>query len=148
VTKTNHIKIMVDYDLIDPEIIKALETFSVLDVKTILQCGHKQHTPDKTLVDDTDRLDRILLTADAGISEKRYKPCEHGGIILIDDPRPTPQKVRAFMKTILQCGERQLCKRHVTRLSKRRIKIFTHDKKPRVVKIHEDERLRRIVQGL
>jgi Domain of unknown function (DUF5615) len=117
VTHTKHLKIMVDYDLVDKRVIEALRRIGSVDVKTIIECGFEQDAHDKTLVAATDKQRRLLLTANyRNINEHRYEPCNHGGIILIKHPRPTPDAVYARMKAFCQSGHRSLAKRHVTYL--------------------------------
>ena len=148
--QANHIKLMVDYNLIDPEIIEKLESLGALDVKTIIDCGYQQDTKDDILIwQGTLEQNRILLTADfRTINEKKYTPCNHGGIIIIEDPRPSPEKVFAFVKAFLQCGQRKYAKKHVTHLKRDSIKIVTHEKKPVIVDFDKKPNLRKIVSGI
>ena len=148
--KANHIKLMVDYDLKDPQILKKLEELKALDVKTTIECGYPQHTKDPVLIwEGTVEKERILLTANFGdIGENRYTPCKHGGIIIIDHPRPSPDIVYAFVKAFLQSGQRKFAKKHVTHLKRDSIKIVTHEKKPVIVNFDEKPNLRKIVKGI
>lgn len=141
---------MVDYDLKDPEILKRLEELKALDVKTTIQCGYPQYTKDPVLIwEGTIEQNRILLTANYGdIGESRYAPCKHGGIIIIDHPRPSADIVYAFVKAFLQCGERRFAKKHVTHLKKDSIKIVTHKENPVIVNFDEKPKLRKIVSGI
>lgn len=146
----NHLKVMVDYCLKDPEIIEKLETLGALDVKTTIECGYFPHTKDDVLVwEGTQEKDRILLTGDfKTIDEHRYKPCHHGGIIIIHHPRPSPDIVFAYVKAFLQSGERKYAKKHVTHITKNAVKIVTHEKEPVIVEFNEDKNLRKIVKGI
>lgn len=139
---------MVDYNLIDPEIIRGLENFGALDVKTILECGFNQNAKDKELIKGTSDLDRILLTGDfRSIDENKYKPCEHGGIMIIKEKRPFPSDVIALVKAFLQCGQRRFAKHHVTYLKKDSLKIITHEKDAVIIDFNEHKRLRKIIKG-
>jgi hypothetical protein len=148
--KANHLKLMVDYDLKDPEILEKLEGLGALDVKTTIQCGYFQHTTDPVLIwEGTTKENRILLTANYGdIGENRYAPCKHGGIIIIDHPRPSPDIVFAYVKALLQCGKRKFVKNHVTHLKRDGIKIVTHEKEPVTILFDEKPNLRKIVKGI
>ena len=116
-THTKHLKVMLDYDLVDKRIIEALRKIGAVDVKTIIECGFQQDTHDKILVAATEKKRRLLLTANyRNINEHVYEPCNHGGIILIKHPRPTPEAVYARVKAFCQSGQRSMAKRHVTYL--------------------------------
>ena len=116
-TQTN-LKVMVDEDLLDKRTIAALQTIgAAVDVKTILECNLALGTKDKTLVAATTKKRRLLLTANyRDIHERNYKPCEHGGIILIDHPNPSPEVVCARLKAFCRSGKRSHAKGHVTYL--------------------------------
>lgn len=141
---------MVDYCLIDPEILTKLESLGALDVKTIIDCGYPSYTEDAKLVwDGTVKENRVLLTGNyKDINERIYPPCLHGGIILINHPRPTPDIVYAYVKTLLQCGKRKFAKNHVTHLTREAITIVTHDKDSIRVNINEKPSLRKIVSAI
>lgn len=131
-TQTNHLKLMVDYNLVDPDILAALEKLNAVKVKTIIECGYHQDTADEVLVNKgTVRQKRILLTGDMRtITRQKYKPCEHGGVIVIKDPRPTAEKIFASMKAFIQSGKRALAINHFTLLRLDGATIFTHHKEP------------------
>jgi hypothetical protein len=109
---------MVDYDLVDAEILTALNKIGAVNVKTTIECGYSQGAADKVLVDGTQKKRRVLLTGNYNdINERVYKPCFHGGIILINHPRPTGDIVYARMKAFSQSGGRSEAKGHVTYLN-------------------------------
>lgn len=147
--RANHIKLMVDYNLIDPEIIEGLEKLGALDVKTTVDCGFAQNAKDPELIQGTTEKDRILLTADVNtIDERKYKPCTHGGIMFIDEKRLFPNEVVALVKAFVMCGQRGIAKKHVTHLTKNGAKIITHDKEPVIIDFNENPNLRKIVKGI
>lgn len=148
--KANHLKLMVDYDLKDARILERLGELGALDVKTTIDCGYPQHATDSELIwQGTVNESRILLTANfRDIGENRYTPCKHGGIIIIDHPRPSPDIVFAYVKALLQSGKRAYAKNHVTHLHKTKITIVTHDKDPVTINFNEEPRLRKIVAGI
>lgn len=113
-----NLKVMVDEDLLDKRTIAALQTIgAAVDVKTILECNLALGTKDKVLVSATSTKRRILLTANYNdINEHKYKPCEHGGIILIDHPNPSPEVVRNRLRAFCRSGKRSHAKGHVTYL--------------------------------
>lgn len=130
-TRTNHLNLMIDYDLVDREIIAALKQLNALKIKTIIEHGFNQDTKDKVLVGSTKKKKSLLLTGDKStITKERYKPCTHGGIIIIKDPRPSPEKVYAWVKAFIQSGQRAFAKNHVTHLRKDGFTIFTHNPEP------------------
>jgi hypothetical protein len=115
---------MVDEDLLDPEILEALHRIGSVDVKTTFECRLASGTKDHVIVAATEEQQRLLLTANfRDIHERNYKPCFHGGIILIKHPRPTAQMIYARMKAFCQSGKRSLAKRHVTYLRADRFTI-------------------------
>jgi hypothetical protein len=108
---------MVDYDLVDPEILDALRRIKSVSVKTTIECGFDPWTKDGTLVDATSTKRRLLLTANyRDINERRYKPCLHGGILLIHHPKPSWETVYERMKAFSESGGRSQAKGHVTYL--------------------------------
>jgi len=61
--KGNHLKLMVDYNLKDPEIVSKLNAIGALDVKTTIELGYAQDAKDPHLIwNATVKEDRILLT--------------------------------------------------------------------------------------
>jgi hypothetical protein len=116
---------MVDEDLLDRRTIAALRKIgSGIDVKTILECNFSPGTKDKVLVAATRTKRRILLTANyRDINERIYKPCDHGGIILIKHRRPSPEVVCARVKAFCQSGKRSQAKGHVTHLNEDKFTI-------------------------
>lgn len=135
-TQTNHLRVMVDYNLVDPDILACLEKLTALKVKTILDCGYSQETKDEVLVNKgTVEHRRLLVTGDKRtITKKKFKPCHHGGVIVIKDPRPTAKKVCAWMKAFVQSGQRTLAIGHFTHLREDGATIYTHDKDPITVR--------------
>lgn len=145
-----NLKLMVDYCLKDPEILQKLETLGSLDIKTTIECGYPQSTSDADLIwKGTVEQERILLTRDYGtINAATYTPCKHGGILVVHHPRPTADIVHAFVKTLLQCGERRQAKCHFTHLRRDSIKILTHKPQPVIIPFSEKPNLRKIVAGI
>jgi hypothetical protein len=110
---------MVDADLFDPEILEALRSIKSLDVKKTLDCGFNPWTHDQTLVEATEPQRRLLVTGNfRNINEKRYPPCGHGGIILINHPSPTGRVVGERMRAFARAGGRSHAKGHVTYLNR------------------------------
>jgi hypothetical protein len=122
---------MVDYNLKDKLILECLRKLGALDVKTTIECGYLQDTKDPILVRGTSEKKRLLLTKDrATIDEFAYPPCSHGGIIIIDHKRPTPDMVCDWMKSFIQSGQRAYAKHHVTYLNNEGFRIKTHNPEP------------------
>jgi hypothetical protein len=119
---------MIDYNLVDPDIISALESLGAVKAKTIIQCGYQENTDDDVLINEgTVEYRRILLTGDKKtITKKKYKPCKHGGVIVIKHPRPDAEKVFAWMKAFIQSGKRAFAVNHFTHLRPDGATIYTH----------------------
>lgn len=114
---TKYLKIMVDEDLLDPDIVDALKGIGVLHVKTLFECKLAQGTNDKAVVAKAKAKQRLLLTANyVDINERRFPPCTHGGIILIDHKQPTAKIVRERIKAFCASGRKSSAKGHVTYL--------------------------------
>jgi hypothetical protein len=121
---------MIDEDLQDQRVIALLSKLKALKVKTTFECGFAQGTEDKTLVRATGE-NGLLLTADKNtIDERKYKPCCHGGIIIVKHKRPTPDELYRRLKAFCQSGKRSLAKNHVTHLYGDRAVIHTHHQDP------------------
>lgn len=127
-TQTNHLRLMVDYNLVDPEILDALNRLNAIKSKTIIECQYRQGEDDEVLVNKgTVEHRRILLTGDKKtITKEKYKPCEHGGVIVVKDPRPNADKVFAWMKAFIQSGQRAFAINHFTHLRADGATIWTH----------------------
>ena len=118
---------MIDYDLVDPDVVKSLKTLGALKVKTIIECEFYQNTKDPVLIKGTERLGRLLLTRDKGtITRYKYKPCTHGGIIVIKAKHPTPQEVFRRVKALCRSGHKAMAVNHVTYLWEDKGTIYTH----------------------
>jgi hypothetical protein len=128
----NHLNLMIDYNLLDPEILAALGRIRALKIKTIIECGFRQDTKDEVLVNrGTVDQKRILLTGDKKtITKKKYKPCNHGGVIVLKHPRPDAANVFASMKAFIQSGQRALAINHFTYLRTNGATIHTLSKDP------------------
>lgn len=117
-TRANHLKVMVDYCMVDPEILDALRQIKTLDVKTTIECGFQPHTKDHTLVAATNEKRRLLITCNyRDIHEGKYPPCGHGGIVLIKHKRPTAEIVSERMRAFTVSGGRAHARGHVTHLN-------------------------------
>jgi hypothetical protein len=123
---------MVDYNLKDPLVLDCLRKLGALDVKTTIDCGYKQSEKDPVLINKgTLEQNRLLLTRDKNtIDEKKFKPCSHGGVIIIKHPRPTANMICAWMKAFIQSGKRAYAKSHVTYLNSSGFRIHTHHPQP------------------
>ena len=139
---------MVDYDLVDVETLAKLNTLGALDIKTTIELGYTSRTKDPQLIwEGTIKEKRILLTADyRTIKASKFIPCKHGGIIVIQHPRPTPELVHAYMKVLLQSGQRKFVKKHFTRINRERLNILTHKAEPVIVEFDGKPNLRKIIQ--
>jgi hypothetical protein len=116
---------MVDYCIIDPEIVEALRKINTLDVKTTLECGYNPWTEDETLVAGTTEKGRLLITSNyRDITPRKYPPCGHGGILLIKHPKPTGQIVYDRMRAFTLSGGRSHAKGHVTYLNADKAEIL------------------------
>lgn len=114
---TKYLKIMVDEDLLDPDIVGALKGVGVLHVKTLFECELRQGAKDTALVDKARAKRRLLLTANyVDINERKFPPCTHGGIILIDHKQPTAKIVRDRIKAFCASRQKSSAKGHVTYL--------------------------------
>lgn len=123
---------MLDYNLKGKLVLECLGRLGAVDVKTTIECGYKQNETDPVLINKgTLEHNRLLVTRDKNtIDEKKYKPCTHGGIIIIKHARPTPDMVCDWMKAFIQSGKRAYAKGHVTYLSGDGFKIHTHQLQP------------------
>ncbi len=131
-----HLNLMIDYNLLDPEILAALKKISALKIKTIIECGFRQDTKDDVLVNQgTVDQKRILLTGDKRtITKKKYKPCHHGGVIVLKHPRPNADNVFACMKAFVESGKRALAVNHFTHLKTDGATIHTLDQIPVILR--------------
>lgn len=121
-----HIKLMVDFNLGQDHVDK-LNELGTIKARTTIDYGFNPWTADDDLVRATLDKGCILLTRDKNtINEKIYKPCTHGGIIIIENPHPFPETVLSYMKSFCQSGKRSLAEHCVTHLYNDRAIIHTH----------------------
>lgn len=121
-----HIKLMVDFNL-GPDHVDKLNELGAVTAKTTIDYGFNPWTSDDDLVRATLDERCILLTRDKNtINERIYKPCTHGGIIIIENPHPFPETVQSYMKAFCQSGKRSLVEHCVTHLYKDKAIIHTH----------------------
>ncbi len=129
-THTNHLKIMVDEDFLDPRTLKCLSRLRALKVKTVIECGFAMGAKDTVLVQATGE-EGLLLTGDKNtINERKYPPCTHGGILIIKHARPTPDEICRRVRAFCLSGHRAKAKNHVTHLHADKAIIYTHHKDP------------------
>lgn len=116
-TRTKHLKVMVDEDIFSPRVMNALHRIGAVDAKPIDECGLRSGTKDPPIIAATTEKRRLLLTANyRNINERWYPPCTHGGIILIDHPRPSDAVIYERVRAFCQSGQRSEAKGHVTYL--------------------------------
>ncbi len=127
-TRTNPLMLMIDYNLVDRRIVRALKTLPEVEVKTIIECGYAQDTADEVLVNEgTVEQNRLLLTCDKRtITRQRYRPCTHGGVIVLRHRRPTADSVLAAVTAFIQSSKGNLAINHFTHLRPDGAKIYTH----------------------
>lgn len=127
-TRMNPLRLMIDYDLVDHRIVCALKTLAEVEVKTIIECGYPQNTADEVLVNEgTVQQKRLLLTGDKNtITRNRYKPCTHGGVIVLRHRRPSAESVLAAVAALMRSNEAGLAVNHFTHLRPDGAKIYTH----------------------
>jgi hypothetical protein len=96
--------------------------------QTSMEYGFHGYTADETLVEFTDKKGVLLVTVDERtIKKSKYKPCYHGGIILIKESFWTPESIKECLKNFCKVEKRrQLAKRHFTHLWKDRAIVYTH----------------------
>jgi predicted nuclease of predicted toxin-antitoxin system len=134
--RSRRLRLMVDYNLGQP-VADALNNIGrSVKAQTITQYGFRQDAKDEDLIQATNGLKCILVTRDKNsINEILYKPCTHGGIIIIKHKRPSVDDVRGHIKAFCQSGSRSLAIHGVTHLYKDHAVVHTHDEEPRIVQL-------------
>lgn len=128
----NHIKLMVDWNF-GQSYVDALNRIGTVKARLITDCGFTMRAKDCDLVCATLDQDCILLTRDKNsINEKTYRPCTHGGIIIIEKARPFVEEVSAWVGAFCRSGRRALAAHAVTHLSKDGAVIYTHGERVEV----------------
>ena len=127
-TQTNPLRLMIDYCLIDRRIMLALKTLETIEVKSTIECGYAQNESDEVLINEgTVEQNRLLLTTDRKtINRNRYKPCTHGGVILLSHRRLDADNILASIKAFIQSSKGNLAINHFTHLRPDSAKIYTH----------------------
>ncbi len=78
-----------------------------------------------------------MLTNDkATITRNRYKPCTHGGVIVLRHRKRDPESIVTAVKAFIASNKSNLAINHFTHLRPDSAKIYTH-KDPVEVNFHE-----------
>ena len=119
---------MIDYNLVDKKIVSGLKSMEGVEAVTIIECGYAQNTADEILVNEgTVKFERLLLTKDkTTITRGKYRPCTHGGVIVLKHRRPSPEIVLAAVSAFLQSSKTSVAVNHFTHINPDRAKIWTH----------------------
>lgn len=121
------IKLMVDHTFGEP-VANKLNGLSAVTAATTIARGFSDRRHDDDLVHFTKGDGCILLTFDHNtINEYKYKPCTHGGIIIIKGDW-FPETIYDGIKRLCESGRRILVPKHVTYLyvEQKRAVIHTH----------------------
>ncbi len=139
-------KIMVDQCLVKKSIVTSLEKVSAFNTKTIEELGYRHDTADSVLVQGTKSHRRILLTKNfKDINERKYPPCNHGGIIIVHAQETEADYIIRRIKALLKPATKNKVKGHVTHLYKERMVIYTH-KETIEVNFDENPEIRKLVK--
>lgn len=125
---TRDLKLMIDYNL-DPQVVDCLNKLGAVKAKTIVDYGFKPNAEDSELVyNGTNDHRCTLLTSDKRtINERVFPPCQHGGIILIKEKRPSKDKICACIKAFCESGHRSKASHNVTHLWEKKAIIYKHE---------------------
>jgi predicted nuclease of predicted toxin-antitoxin system len=133
---SRRLKLMIDYNLGRPVADELNKLGRSVKAKTITEYGFKQDAKDADLIQATVAQKCILLTRDKrSINETIYRPCTHGGIIIIKQQRASVSDIRGYIKAFCESGKRSLAIHGVTHLYKNHAVIHTHAQEPRIVQL-------------
>ena len=106
---------------------EALKDESEFDSCTSFDLGFLEGEPDENLVDGTTIHQRMLLTLDKRtITEKKYPPCYHGGILQFQRCESKPEYVIPRLQAIVKLGLEDIITGHFTHIYYDKIKVVTH----------------------
>jgi predicted nuclease of predicted toxin-antitoxin system len=126
----NHLKIMVDETFGEPVAEALNNDVAFIKAKTTFDCGCVQGTKDPILIVKAKQENRVLLTFDRNtIDKKRYPPCTHAGIIIIEGKHWSPESIVKQLKAFSHSGDRKLLLHSVTYLHRDHAVIHQHDGK-------------------
>lgn len=121
------IDLMLDECILHKPIRIALAGANSFNVRNVEQLKYALPTDDAMLVAGTRKHHRLLLTLDTGtITEKRYPPCTHGGIVQFNKCEVTPEYVMPRLRALKTLGLISKMLGHFTYIYHDRIKIVTH----------------------
>lgn len=120
------LKLMVDYCL-DPKSIDEINKLGSVKAKRTTDLGFRPNATDKELVYNDKGC--VLLTNDfRTIDEKIYPPCQHEGIIILKEKRPSAEKIVNCIKAFAQSGHRKLTSHNVIHLWEKKAIVHKHHK--------------------
>ncbi len=118
---------MLDECILNKRFRSAFEESESFDVLTSFELGYKPKDADEILIEGTAIHKRLLLTVDKRtITEKKYPPCKHGGIVQFRKCEVTPDYVMSRLQVLYFLDLVDKAVGHFTYIYYDKIKIVTH----------------------
>ncbi len=123
----DELKMMLDECIHNKRLRLAFDESESFDVLTSFDLGYKPKEPDENLVAGTAIHNRLLLTVDKRtITEKKFPPCNHGGILQFRKCEVTPDYVISRLQALFFLNLIDKAIGHFTYIYFDKIKIVTH----------------------
>lgn len=120
-------KIVLDECILNKKLRKQFRETGGYDYKTCFEIGCKAGDADEVLVEKAGEFDHLVLTIDfRTITEEKFPPCNHGGILSINRNVVTPEYIIQRLEALRTLELEKKAIGHFTYLNEDGIKIVTH----------------------
>lgn len=120
-------RIMLDECILNNKLQTAFEKTDGFEVCSLFDLGFQSGEKDENLVAGTTEHERLLLTTDKKtITEKKYPPCHHGGIVQFKRCESRPEYVIPRLQALRKLNLEEKAVGHFTYIYYDKIKVVTH----------------------
>ena len=119
--------LVLDECILNKKLRKQFNEADDYDYLTCFEVGYNSGDEDRILIEKATQIDRLVLTIDfRTITEERFPPCHHGGILQFDRNKITPEYIMPRLKALKMLNLEKRAVGHFTYFTDEGIKIVTH----------------------
>lgn len=140
-------ELVLDECILNKKLRKQFRESDHYDHLTCFEVGYKSGDEDEILIEIATKANRLVLTIDfSTITEDKFRPCTHSGILSFDRNKITPEYIMPRLEALRKLELVDKAIGHFTYLNDDGIKIVTH--KETIERNFDDyEELRNIERG-
>lgn len=124
---TTNLRLLLDEAITDPLAKMLMGCSSALNIEYIRDIPGMRETSDDGVVQYATRENRIVVTTETGINEKKFKICTHPGIIILGGKRRHETIHAELFQRFMLSGHRKEVHHAVTYLSDKQARIKKSD---------------------